>query len=207
MVGLGVLTVRADGRSTTFESGTVLPIAELQETADRLRTGPSTPSTPVATAPADATEPETAAPTAASPLLAEIAASEAAFTAALEARDVSTAAQTMLDLEASLHGWAADTLQSDELDRGRAALRSMMVRLAAVAEGGAQDPRSGWRRSSRRCCSSASRPATTSATPMPTPFAISWWLSRSRSVIRRRAPSGTWREAANVSLPRRSSPP
>jgi cysteinyl-tRNA synthetase len=47
----------------------------------------------------------------------------------------------VLDLEASLHGWAADTLQSDELDRGRAALRSMVVRLAAVAEVGAADPR------------------------------------------------------------------
>ena len=46
----------------------------------------------------------------------------------------------MLELEQTLVDWSRDTLQSDELDRGRAALRSMIVRLGEVAQGTA-DPR------------------------------------------------------------------
>jgi cysteinyl-tRNA synthetase len=141
VVGLGVLTVRADGRSATFETGSVVAIAELAATAERLRAGGS-PAVSIAIEAPEATETRTDPGAGAeSPLLAEIGEHEAAFTAALEGRDVEAAAQVILDLEASLHGWAADTLQSDELDRGRAALRSMVVRLAAVAEAGAQDPR------------------------------------------------------------------
>ncbi|MDQ3107590.1 MAG: hypothetical protein M3Q68_07280, partial [Actinomycetota bacterium] len=77
----------------------------------------------------------------ASPLLLEIREREAAFADALFVGDVQAAAQAMLDLETSLHDWQADTLQSDDVDQGRAALRSMIVRLATLAEGGAQDPR------------------------------------------------------------------
>jgi hypothetical protein len=147
VVGLGVLTVRADGRSQTFDTGTVVSIDELAATAERLRGGdPSDASAPAVSlalgapeAPESRGEREGGA--AVSPLLAEVAEREAAFAAALADRDVSAAAQVVLDLEASLHGWAADTLQSDELDRGRAALRSMVVRLAEVAQEGAEDPR------------------------------------------------------------------
>jgi hypothetical protein len=147
VVGLGVLTVRADGRSQTFDTGTVVSIDELAATAERLRGGdPSDASAPaVSLAPGAPEAPESRGEregaAAVSPLLAEVAEREAAFAAALAARDVSAAAQVVLDLEASLHGWAADTLQSDELDRGRAALRSMVVRLAEVAQVGAEDPR------------------------------------------------------------------
>lgn len=143
VVGLGVLTVRAAGRSATFESGSVVAIDELAATAEGLRSGAgaAAPSAPVLS---PGSRPDGRDPgdrTAESPLLAEIAEREAAFAGALDARDVEAAAQTILDLEASLHAWGADTLQSDELDRGRAALRSMIVRLAAVAEVGAEDPR------------------------------------------------------------------
>jgi hypothetical protein len=143
VVGLGVLTVRAGGRSTTFESGSVVPIDELAATAEQLRSGGGAPSPTdaVLAAGSGALAPDPAAKSAESPLLTEIAEREAAFAGALEARDVEAAAQAILDLEASLHAWGADTLQSDELDRGRAALRSMIVRLAAVAEAGAGDPR------------------------------------------------------------------
>jgi hypothetical protein len=142
VVGLGVLTVRADGRSETFESGTVVAIADLAATAERLRSGGVGGPAPAAVSHAFvAPDAPGVVGAAASPLLSEVAESEAAFAAALAARDVQVAAQVVLDLEASLHGWAADTLQSDELDKGRAALRSMVVRLAAVAEVGAEDPR------------------------------------------------------------------
>ncbi|HVF32199.1 MAG TPA: hypothetical protein VM933_04090 [Acidimicrobiales bacterium] len=141
VVGLGVVTVRAAGRSVEFPAGSVVAIADLADAASGRRS-PSAAADPRAAqaspAAVVATGPVTSA---SSPLLAEVAQARAAFTAALDARDASAAAQVVLDLEASLHGWAADTLQSDELDQGRAALRSMVVELAAVAEVGAADPR------------------------------------------------------------------
>jgi len=142
VVGLGVVTVRAAGRSETFPSGAVVGIDELAAAAQRLRSGAAAPAPAAVPAPeAGDPAPGPGARTAGSPLLAEIAEREASFASALDARDVEAAAQVVLDLEASLHAWGADTLQSDELDRGRAALRSMVVRLAAVAQVGAEDPR------------------------------------------------------------------
>jgi cysteinyl-tRNA synthetase len=37
--------------------------------------------------------------------------------------------------------WSRDTMESDELDRARATLRSMVVRLGEAAENGLGDPR------------------------------------------------------------------
>jgi len=45
------------------------------------------------------------------------------------------------ELEQTLVDWSRDTLQSDELDRGRSALRSMVVRLGELAQSGTADPR------------------------------------------------------------------
>jgi cysteinyl-tRNA synthetase len=44
-------------------------------------------------------------------------------------------------METALHEWSRDTLQSDDPDRARAALRELVVRLAELARGGAADPR------------------------------------------------------------------
>jgi cysteinyl-tRNA synthetase len=49
--------------------------------------------------------------------------------------------KAVLDLDQELQAWSRDTLQSDELDRGRAALRAMVVRLGQLAQVGARDPR------------------------------------------------------------------
>ena len=46
----------------------------------------------------------------------------------------------ILGLEEEMWSWRADTLQSDEMDRGRAALRTMVSELGAVAEAGTRDP-------------------------------------------------------------------
>ena len=137
VVGLGAVTVRAAGRSVEFPTGSVVAVGELAAAA----AGSGGGGAGVAPPEARTATPDDAPVVATSPLLAEVAEAEAAFDAALASREVAGAAQVVLDLEASLHGWAADTLQSDELDRGRAALRSMVVRLAAVAEVGAEDPR------------------------------------------------------------------
>ncbi|MGH9153025.1 MAG: CysS/YqeB C-terminal domain-containing protein, partial [Acidimicrobiales bacterium] len=75
-----------------------------------------------------------------SPLLERVAAIESAFDAALSAGDVAAAVRAALELEQELTAWSRDTLQSDELDRGRAVLRSMVVRLGEGAEAGGKDP-------------------------------------------------------------------
>ena len=46
-----------------------------------------------------------------------------------------------LELDDLLHDWSRDTTQSDLLDRGRAGLRAMIVRLGEAAETGVRDPR------------------------------------------------------------------
>jgi len=65
----------------------------------------------------------------------------AVFDAALARRDAETATAAALELESSLHAWSADTFQSDEVDRARAALRRMMLRLGELAAPGVRDPR------------------------------------------------------------------
>jgi cysteinyl-tRNA synthetase len=78
---------------------------------------------------------------AADPLLADIDRFEQAFDAALSSADAPGAVKTALELEDLLHDWSRDTTQSDLLDRGRAALRAMLVRLGEAAEAGVRDPR------------------------------------------------------------------
>jgi cyanophycinase-like exopeptidase len=66
---------------------------------------------------------------------------EATFTAAIAARDADAAVAAILELEADIVEWSRDTLQSDDVDRARAALRSMIVRLGAAATDGVRDRR------------------------------------------------------------------
>ena len=66
---------------------------------------------------------------------------EQQFDAALAARDADGAVKAVLELDAAIVQWSRDTLQGDEMDRARAALRSMIVRLGEAATGGVRDPR------------------------------------------------------------------
>ena len=59
----------------------------------------------------------------------------------MSARDAPGAVKVALELDDLLHDWSRDTTQSDLLDRGRAGLRSMIVRLGEAAEAGVRDPR------------------------------------------------------------------
>jgi hypothetical protein len=129
VVGLGGVTVRVDGRASVVPAGEIVDIASLGSAG--------APSSVVAT-----TVPVPTVPDAAAYPLVELAEERnAAFTAALAAGDLDSAVQAVLDLEAALEQWAADTPQSDERDRARAVLRSMIVRLGALARTGTQDPR------------------------------------------------------------------
>jgi cysteinyl-tRNA synthetase len=74
-------------------------------------------------------------------LAAATSAHELAFAAALDARDADTAVAAILELESAIVDWSRDTLQSDDVDRARAALRSMIVRLGTAATEGVRDVR------------------------------------------------------------------
>ena len=62
------------------------------------------------------------------------------FLRALERTDAQAAVAAALTLDELILEWAADTVQSDEVDRARATLRDMIVRLGAAAQEGLVDP-------------------------------------------------------------------
>ena len=134
VVGLGGVTVRRDGRSTVFPTGTTISIDDLRAAAE----GRATNGTGGVAAPAT-TEDE--APVAVEASLVDgVRRLEGAFEAALDARDVPGAVAAVLELDDLIVAWSGDTLQSDEADLARSSLRGMVVRLGQVAEVGAADP-------------------------------------------------------------------
>jgi cysteinyl-tRNA synthetase len=74
-------------------------------------------------------------------LAADVDRCSAEFDRSMEQRDAAGAVAATLDLDDAIRGWSADTLQSDEMDKARALLRSMIVRLGEASKGGLTDPR------------------------------------------------------------------
>jgi cyanophycinase-like exopeptidase len=147
VAGNGGVTVRSHGHSVRLESGQSLAIERLAEIADELAhtstgSGDSTGSTATDTAPDGPHRGEGERPVAAtgSPLLVAIRLHEATFRAGRQAGDAGAMVGAILALEDEMWSWRADTLQSDEMTRGRAALRAMVAELGAVAEVGTRDP-------------------------------------------------------------------
>lgn len=160
--GLGALTVRRRGRSAVVPAGTTLGIKQLVDLALAAEgpsfagsgtksplAGPSSPVPPSASSPATLPGPsnptapssgsgQVAAP---SPFLVEVAGLAERFDQAMSSRDAGAATEAVLRLEEAVHEWSADTFQSDELDRARAELRRMVVRLGEAAKSGLVDPR------------------------------------------------------------------
>lgn len=139
VVGKGGITLRKDARSTRIEAGEVVPLA-------RLRNGPSGPvdvALPARLAASVTPSDQTGRPTDASvpSLAADATRFETAFENALGNRDADGAVAAILDLDSAIVSWSRDTLQGDDLDRARAALRSMIVRLGAAATGGVRNAR------------------------------------------------------------------
>lgn len=132
VAGLGGVTVRWRESSVRYGTGEVVGIEQLAVGGTAARPA-GTPPGPVRTA--------AGAAVARSPLLDDIARLDKEFAAALAARDARAAVAAILELDDLLLLWSRDTNESDELDRGRAALRSMVVRLGEAAEVGVQDPR------------------------------------------------------------------
>ena len=66
---------------------------------------------------------------------------EQVFQSAIAGRRASEAAEAILNLDRAIADWSADTLQTDDPDRARAVLYSLIQRLGEAAAGGLRDPR------------------------------------------------------------------
>ncbi len=136
VVGNGVVTLRVDGASRTFASGETIPLALLQDPRD----GASavTPP-PAATAAAPTTT--NAKGGALDSLRGAAEARKAEFDAALAAHDSSAATRAVLDLEADIRLWSADTVTGTDGDFARDTFRGMILKLGEAASSGLADPR------------------------------------------------------------------
>ncbi len=129
-VGLGTVTLLQGSGRAVYQAGEQL-------TFEDFRSALATVSEMhVAAKPEQARSDVSGEQQAESPLLASIESHQARFDAALKSRDSHTALETILDLEDELAAWSADTLQSDEMEKGRAALRSMVSRLEPIVHEG-----------------------------------------------------------------------
>lgn len=139
VVGKGGITLRKDAVSTRIETGETVPFSTLQR-------GPITkaqdaPLNPISEPAEAAPEPVPADDAELPSLAADAARLEAEFDAAIADRNADGAVGAILALDGAMVEWARDTLQGDEMERARASLRAMIVRLGAAATGGVRDPR------------------------------------------------------------------
>jgi hypothetical protein len=136
VVGNGGVTVRVRGQSIEYPAGTTLPLDALRfPTVARVSTTSTTPP-PATVQRGEAPGPQS--------LWIEAQGYQQRFDEAMDSRDAVEAARVALALESALVAWSADTLQSDETDRARAVLRSMIVRLGDAAVEGLRDPLEVW---------------------------------------------------------------
>jgi cysteinyl-tRNA synthetase len=110
-------------------SGTTIPVEALKD--------PGAVSRAVSPRPTHETPRETTATS----LSHEVDRATVAFDEAMNSGTADSAVRAVLDLESAIHQWSADTLQSDETNRARAVLRSMVTRLGDAAVNGLIDPR------------------------------------------------------------------
>jgi cyanophycinase-like exopeptidase len=131
VAGLGSVTVRRHGQMSALVTGTTVGIEELAGATPGGLRAPAPPPPAAGEGPAVNVD----------PLVADIDRFEQSFDAAIAAGDAPGAVKVALELDDLLHDWSRDTAQSDLMDRGRAGLRAMIVRLGEAAETGLQDPR------------------------------------------------------------------
>lgn len=134
--GRGGVTVRTLEGGTTFASGEVVRLSTLIAVAQG-----EVASATIGTAEPAGQDGEPAEATTSVSLAESAGTLDAAFRAALGRRDVPAAVAALLELEQAITDWSGDTLESDEADRARDVLRSMVVRLGELAVDGARDPR------------------------------------------------------------------
>jgi hypothetical protein len=126
VVGNGGLTLRRNGSSVRYESGSVLPLSF------------EAPGEAAAVVPQQASAP--AEPRPATSLRSAADELQARFTAAHDARDLDGCVSAALDLEQVITDWTADTDVSDDADHAHGLLRGMILRLGDLAATGVRDP-------------------------------------------------------------------
>jgi hypothetical protein len=134
VLGRGGVTIRNDGVSTVFDSGSTIGMDELRAAAagDRCAVTAVQARERVPGAdPGTRTVPS---------LHAETRDLKRAFDAGLHAGNVAAAVTSVLELEQAIVDWSADTEEEDGADAPRAVLRGMVLRLGELAEVGARDP-------------------------------------------------------------------
>ncbi|MEP4650903.1 MAG: hypothetical protein ABJ314_12010 [Ilumatobacter sp.] len=144
IVGKGGLTLRRNGESVRFESGRTIPLDVIRAGGDaHAGTGGAGAAPRNASPHAAVTSGPSEDPTVggATSLGAPASRLEAEFARALDERDSGAAVSCVLDLDSAIAEWSADTLQSDEMDQARRALRSMIVKLGDAATNGLRDQR------------------------------------------------------------------
>ena len=132
VLGLGTVTVRKDGRSHVFPSGSEISIDDIVAAAHDGAAAALSAAAPSAGA-------TVLAAAASAPFREEVARLEAVFSASLEECDAPAAVRAILALEETIQTWSHDTDQSDALATARSALRSAIVCLGEMAVQGA-DP-------------------------------------------------------------------
>jgi hypothetical protein len=141
--GLGGVTVRVDGRSAIFPSGSEVGIDALAEAARALATGVSPDTAKEANA-AGGSRPGVAAgraPRLTEPIGHEMADLEGTFFAALAGGDGRAAVAALLDLDAAIEGRIRAGEDGPDLDNARSTFRSLIARLGEAATAGGTDPR------------------------------------------------------------------
>ncbi len=152
--GLGGVTIRVDGRSAVFPSGSEMAIEALAEAAHALAAGDAPDVSMRAggrdagagdVSGADATGVDATiagqAPRGAEPIGHETAHLEGTFFAALAGGDAGAAVAALLDLDAAIEARIRGGEDSPDLDNARSTFRSLIVRLGEAAAAGGSDPR------------------------------------------------------------------
>jgi len=136
ITGRGTLTVRRHGHSIVLPSGTVIPLTELRFLARHGPSGAGRISGPSGNA-ARAELTAGPGPVATLPEITQEAAGR--FDAAATARDAHGMTAVVLDLEAAISDWGADTEEDQGTEQSRAVLRGLITRLGE-AVGAVPDP-------------------------------------------------------------------
>ncbi|MFG1944254.1 hypothetical protein [Nonomuraea sp. NPDC048826] len=124
VAGRGGVTVRLPGSATVLPAGTRTGLAELRHLAEG---GAGAGGAPMSSTPA-------AAPQAGVTLEETIHASERAFAEAVAAPDLAAAARVVLELEAEIVSWAADTEEdAGGVEQARELMRLLIARLGEQA--------------------------------------------------------------------------
>ncbi len=143
--GRGGVTVRRHGASTVLPAGTVITLAQLQEMVSRDVPQPAASARSVGSAVSaedgPSGQPGSAQPPAPDTLPDITAAAQRRFDTAERECDSAGMVAAILDLDAAIHDWSADTEEDQGTEQSRAVLRNLITRLGQAAQQGLGDPR------------------------------------------------------------------